>query len=289
MISKTKPMGILDGKVAVITGSTRGFGLAMARSFLEAGAQVVVSSRAHAAVESALAGLHQPSRAAGLPCDVGRLEDVEALAAFALSRFNKLDIWINNAGIAGPYGPTLGLAPQTFTSVVQTNILGTYHGSLVALRHFADQKHGKLINILGHGYKGPVPFQSAYSASKIWMRSFTQSLIVENKGSGISIFAYNPGMMDTELLTNIDVVSGYEEKLKVFPTVVRILARPPHFPAQEVVNLASCATDGQPGKVISINSGPSMLLSAFKELSRRFSGKPALDKVKIRSLPFGKA
>ena len=217
MNAQINPVGILDGKVAVITGSTRGFGLAVARAFLNAGARVVVSSRTPAAVESALAGLNQPSRAAGLSCDVGRLEDVEALAAFALSRFAQLDIWVNNAGIAGPYGPALGLAPQTFTSVVQTNILGTYHGSLVALRHFVPQKHGKLINILGHGASGPVPFQAAYSSSKIWIRSFTQSLIEENTASGVSIFAYNPGMMDTELLTNIDVVSGYEGKIESLP------------------------------------------------------------------------
>lgn len=282
-------MGILNNKVAVITGSTRGFGLAMAKAFLAEGAKVVISSRNQGAVDLALSEIGLPSQSAGLACDVSKFNDVQALFDYALKTFGCLDIWVNNAGIAGPYGPTTGLSPASFESVVQTNILGTYHGSLIALRHFLNQKSGKLINILGHGYKGPVPFQSAYSASKIWVRSFTQCLIAENKGSGVNIFAYNPGMMATDLLTRIDVVSGYEEKLKVFPTIIRMFSKPVEVPASQVTRLASSATDGQSGRVISVDSTGNQLKGAIKELARRISGQPAPDPVQVRSLPYGEA
>lgn len=282
-------MALLENQVAVITGSTRGFGLALAQTFIQEGARVVISSRTQSAVDEALLAINHPAQSAGLACDVSHLYEVQALLQFAFTRFGKVDIWVNNAGIAGPYGATLGLSAQSFQSVIQTNITGTYFGSLVALQHFIPTRRGKLINILGQGYKGAVPFQSAYSASKIWIRSFTQSLIVENKGSGVSIFGFNPGMMDTDLLTRINVVEGYEYKLKVFPTVVRILAHPPNLPAREAARLASSHTDGQPGKILSYNSGGYAFKSLFHELFRRWSGKPAPEQIEMNVLPFGKA
>ena len=74
--------------------------------------------------------------AAGIPCDVGELAQVRALRDHALDTFGQFDIWINNAGIAGPYGPTAHIAPEMFTTVLQTNIIGTYHGSWTAMQHF---------------------------------------------------------------------------------------------------------------------------------------------------------
>lgn len=281
-------MATLSEKVAVITGSSRGFGLEIARSFLREGAQVVISSRSQAAIDQALQALDQPDRVIGTPCDVSQLTQVQALRQFALDRFGKLDIWVNNAGSAGPYGPVLGISPDSFKSVINTNIVGTYHGSMVALQHFVPLKQGKLINILGHGAKNAVPYQSPYSASKIWIRSFTESLIVENKGSSVSIFGFNPGMMDTELLTKVDVVEGSEHRLKAFPTVIRILARPAYLPADELVRLVSSTTDGQPGKIIySTAMGyalENLVLGLFKSKKQKKEVS-----IEMNVLPFGKA
>lgn len=281
-------MSALSEKVAVITGSSRGFGLAIAQAFLREGAKVVISSRSQAAVDQALQVLAQPERAAGLPCDVSQLEQVHALLQFALERFGKMDIWINNAGSAGPYGPVLGISPDSFKSVINTNIIGTYHGSMVALQHFVPLKKGKLINILGHGAKGAVPYQSPYSASKIWIRSFTESLIVENKGSGFSIFGFNPGMMDTELLTKVDVVEGFEQRLKAYPTVIRLLARPASMPAGELLRLASSASDGQPGKVVYSTAMGYALKNLVLGLFKPKDQKKAVS-IEMNVLPFGKA
>ncbi len=145
-------MGILAGKVAVITGSTRGLGLAIAQAYAAEGAAVVISSRSAEAVQRVVESLLSNGRqAAGLAVDVADLKQVQALADLALRSFGKIDIWVNNAGTTGAYGPTIALDPQVFAGVVQTNIMGTYHGSLTALQIFKKQGSGKLINMLGYG------------------------------------------------------------------------------------------------------------------------------------------
>jgi len=214
-------------------------------------------------------------RADGMAVDVSDLGQVVALAERAVAQYGRLDIWVNNAGTAGPYGPTLGNTPQDFTQVVNTNILGVYHGSRTAMEYFIPQHAGKLINILGHGYNGPVPWQNAYASSKAWIRSFTKALAEENKDSGVGVYAYNPGLVLTDLLTQVDVISGSEGKLKSFPTVVRMWAKPPEVPAQKAVWIASSATDGKTGLLISLFSPWVMLGGALRELLRVLLRRPA--------------
>jgi len=93
---------------------------------------------------------------------------------------------------------------------------------MVAMCHFLWQNHGKLINALGSGASNPTPYQSAYASSNAWVRSFMLVLAKEYQESGVSVLAYNPGMMTTDLLTSVSVVEGYEDKLKVFPAIIRM-------------------------------------------------------------------
>lgn len=127
---------VLCGRVAVVTGSTRGLGFAMARLLGHQGAAVVLAARSDddvaAAVERLLA---EGIAASGRRCDTGELADVEALRDEALRR-GTLDIWVNNAGTSGVFGPTASTPVDDFTRVVRTNILGTFHGSRVALPVF---------------------------------------------------------------------------------------------------------------------------------------------------------
>ena len=244
-------MALLDGKIAVITGSTRGFGLSMAQEFARQGAALVVSSRSAGAVAAAVDDLRLAgAQASGLACDVSDLAQVQALAMHALQTFGALDIWVNNAGLSAPYGPTIHQQPERFVQVTQANVLGAYHGSLVAMRHFLDRRGGKLINILGRGERGPQPMQNAYAASKAWIKSFTLALADEYKDSGVGVYAFSPGMMDTEMLLDVEVVRGFEGRLKSFKTVVQVLSQPPQAPAGQAAWLASAATDGRTGLVL---------------------------------------
>src|SRR5512136_1874789 len=103
-------MNLLDGKVAVVTGGSRGLGLAIDRAYGREGAAVVIGSRSAGAVERAVGELKAAGgKAAGMACDVSDAGQVEQLAGMAQEAFGGLDIWVNSAGIAGPYGPTLAI------------------------------------------------------------------------------------------------------------------------------------------------------------------------------------
>jgi len=260
----------------VITGGTRGLGLAIAQKCAEAGAQVVVTSRTAAAVDAAAADLRAGGgMAAGIPCDVANLEDVVAVKNFALQTFGRLDVWFNNAGISAPYGPTLAVPPQHFVRVIQTNIVGVYYGSIVALQHFVAQQHGKVINIYGAGDRKVRPFQNAYTSSKHWVRGFTEALAKEYKGAGIEVIGYNPGLVITDMLSEVEATPGYEEAVKPLATVVRLWGNPPETPATKAAWLASSATDGRNGLVVQQLTAAAMLSGLIKEGLRRLMRRPA--------------
>lgn len=267
---------LLRGKVAVITGGTRGLGLAIAQAYAQAGAAVVVASRSPASVERAVAELQaQGARATGLPVDVANPEQLQALRALALDNFGQLDIWVNNAGLAAPYGPTVSIAPERFLAVINTNILGTYHGSMTAMQHFLPQNQGKLINLLGAGSNRPVARQNAYATSKTWIRSFTLALAKEYAETRIGIFAFNPGLVLTEMIGQVQAVEGFEEKVRPLETVTRLWANPASVPAEMAVWLASSATDGRSGLEKTVLTKSALIAGIAAEGMRRLLGRPS--------------
>jgi NAD(P)-dependent dehydrogenase (short-subunit alcohol dehydrogenase family) len=272
-------MGALQGKVAVITGSSRGLGLAIAQAYVREGAAVVLSARSQKTLDGAVQEITAAGgQAIGVPTDVTVPAQMEALADAARSAFGRFDIWVNNAGIGGPYGRTLDLSPEYFTNVVHTNIGGTYTGSLIAVRQFLGQGGGKLINLLGRGDDKPVAFQNAYSSSKAWVRWFTLSLAKEYKEyPGIGVYAFNPGLVDTDLLRKIDVIEGFESKVTPLSTVIRLWANPPSVPAEKAVWLASAATDSQTGLRVNILSRRKLFGGIFREAGRWITRRPAPD------------
>lgn len=280
-------MGMLDGKVAVITGSTRGIGVGIAEAYARAGAHLLVSSRSQAAVDNAVQHLGKMgSQVFGLACDVSQQEQVLALADYAVQNFGKVDIWFNNAGLETAYGPTMSYSTEDFNRVVQTNIMGVYYGSRAALKLFLPQRSGKLINMVGRGYKSPVPYQNAYAASKAWVFSFTKSLAREYADSGVSILNFSPGLVVTDMLTRFDVIEGHEHRLKAFPAVVRMLGRKPEDPARKAVWAASSATDGKTGLLINSFSYRLALEGAIREAARLVTRQPAnLPEIHMRSVP----
>lgn len=266
-------MGKLTGKVAVITGGTRGFGFAVAQAYIHEGAVVVVGSRSSASVAQAVHQLEVVGgQASGIPVDVANFEQVRDLANHAKEKFGGFDIWLNNAAISAPYGPTVHIRPEDFRSVIETNIFGVYNGSRIALEHFIPRGRGKLINLLGRGSRGPQPMQNAYASSKAWVHSFTNALAKEQAGSGVGIFAFNPGMMDTDLLLDVEVVEGYESRLDALDVVMRMFSKPPEIPAQKAVWLASSETDGKTGLEIHELGLLGMLSGALREGARRLTG-----------------
>ncbi len=244
---------VLKDKVAVITGGSRGLGFAIAQTYARAGAKVVIASRTPHAVDLAVDSLRASGyQATGLACDVADMAQVEALVQHAIQTFGRMDIWVNNAGLSAPYGPTVHIPRRDFITVINTNIIGTYNGSIVAMRHFLAQKSGKLINLLGRGDKGSIALQNAYSSSKVWVRNFTKTLANEYRNSGVDIFGFNPGLVRTEMLSNVHAVAGYEEQMNPLRFVAMLWGNDADVPAEKALWLASPATDGKNGTMVTV-------------------------------------
>lgn len=190
---------------AVITGSTKGIGLAMARQFLSFGDRVVISSRTAEHVEKAVAELgveFGPDNVRGLPADVSDAAGMEALADFARTQYGHIDIWINNAGTNGYQNAMLvDCDPALLETVVQTNLLGTLLGCRTALCVMLAQGSGHVFNMDGRGADGTAtPGFAAYGATKRSVPQLTASLVKETEGSGVGVHTLSPGMVLTDLL-----------------------------------------------------------------------------------------
>ena len=193
-------------KSIVITGSTRGIGFGLADAFLGLGCQVMVSGRTQSSVDRAitdLASRHEAGRLTGFPCNVTRLEDLQALWDAAFSHFGAVDIWINNAGVSNPRSDYWDLDPQDARCVIETNVIGSMYGSTVALRGMRAQGHGALYNLEGLGSSGgrKVRGLSVYGTSKAALRYFDDALALETEGTPVIVGAIQPGMILTDMIT----------------------------------------------------------------------------------------
>jgi len=192
-------------KVIVITGSTRGIGFGLARSFLELGCAVVVSGRTGESVARAVSALQAEfpaDRILGQPCDVTDFAQVQALWDATQARFGRVDIWINNAGVANPLAPLWEHPPERLKSVVETNVLGTLYGAKVALAGMQAQGYGQVFNLEGFGSTGrTMPGMTLYGSTKRAVRYITRSLAEEVRDTPILVGSLRPGMTLTDLIT----------------------------------------------------------------------------------------
>lgn len=227
----------LQDKVVVITGSTRGFGLAAARAFLRAGATVIVSGRSQQALDRATESLSELGGVTGWICDVRQEDQVYRLARQTVEKYGRIDVWINNAGYSAGSGVTLDINPSAILDMFLSNDMGTYYGSQAALHFMLERKQGTLINLYGAGSNGKAASpMGMYATTKAWVTSFTRTLAKEMKGSGVQIIAFSPGMMLTDMLASPTVFGDRgREIMKNFAFVLRFLVKPPELAAQMLV------------------------------------------------------
>lgn len=230
---------MLENKIVVITGSARGFGYAIARACLQAGAQVVITARSQEALDRALDGLAAPGRATGFLVDVREEAQVHHLAQSVIKQSGRIDIWINNAGFSSAAGMVLDINPREALDMFLTNDLGAMHGTQAAMKHFLSRRAGMLVNIYGNGsFLRPASPTALYGTTKAWLTSFTRSLARENEQSGVKILGFSPGMMTTDMLTSPRVVGEKaREKMQRFGQVLRFLAISPETAAEKLVQV----------------------------------------------------
>ncbi|MBN2554309.1 MAG: SDR family oxidoreductase [Anaerolineales bacterium] len=209
-------------KAIVITGSTRGIGLGLAEAFLKLGCLVVISGRNQASVDcvvETLANTHPADSIAGIACDVRDHAQVQALWDAACARFGRIDIWINNAGIAHPQMPIHAYPAETLASVVETNVIGMLNGVQVASQRMLAQGQGSIYNMHGLGSDGrKIRGLAVYGSTKQGLRYLTDSLIQEMRGTPILVGSINPGMVATELLLDQfeDRPEEWEQAKRIF-------------------------------------------------------------------------
>jgi NAD(P)-dependent dehydrogenase (short-subunit alcohol dehydrogenase family) len=190
--------------VVVITGSTRGIGFGLAQQFLARGCSLVISGRSQDSVKSALDKLavdYPAERLLGQPCDVAAYEQHGGLWEAAVRRYGRVDIWINNAGIANPRAPIWQQPPERIAKVVDTNLKGVMYGSRLAAEKMLAQGGGALYNMEGLGSDGrSVPGLVLYGTTKYGLHYFTEGLASEAEGTSLVVGTLSPGMVATELL-----------------------------------------------------------------------------------------
>jgi NAD(P)-dependent dehydrogenase (short-subunit alcohol dehydrogenase family) len=229
----------IKNKVAVITGSTRGFGRAIAEQMHTAGAKVVISGRKQTVVDAVVAELDKGGQVIGHACDVGVANQVYNLAHFVIQEFGQIDIWINNAGITPMAGGILDFAPEVAEQTFRVNCLGTLNGTQAAMHFMRPFKRGTIVNLYGRGSDlRPASSSGLYGATKAWITSFTRTMAKEYADLGVQFVGFSPGMMFTDMLDVREVVGEQvAETMKNFPMVLKALSNPPDVPARELVRL----------------------------------------------------
>jgi len=217
-------------KTVVITGSTKGIGLGLAKEFLKRDCSVVISSRSRDKLKQVvqnLKGTFGSDRVMGQPCDVTVSNQVKALWDAAKQKFGKVDIWINNAGITHSTKSLLELDPAEISPVINTNVVGLIYGSQVALKRMTEQGFGQIYNMKGHGSDDrKLPGLTVYGTTKRAVRYFSEALIDEVEGTPVQAGMLSPGIVLTDFLLD-DMRKMPPEQLEMAKTIYNCLADKP--------------------------------------------------------------
>jgi len=194
------PEKLLEGKVAVVTGASRGIGRVIALTLAHNGARVSLAAKTEAQLEAVQAEIEaMGGEAFSIPTDVSRETDVIALMRATVERFGQLDILVNNAAI-GVFGPLVETSTVQWDQIMAINARGPFLTCREAIPYLRQQQQSFIINISSAvGVRG-YPNQAAYSASKHALMGMTKALAKEVQGDGIRVHAVSPGGVDTQLI-----------------------------------------------------------------------------------------
>ncbi len=189
----------LTGRVAVVTGSTRGIGRAVAETMLDHGADVVITARTADDVERVAAELEErgPGAVLGTVCDVRDPESCRALVEATVERFDRLDILVNNAGL-GQFAPVPEMTVEDWDAQIETNLSGVFYCSKAALPHLSDTGDGWIVNIGSLAGKNTFAGGAGYNASKFGLVGLTEAMMLDVRHDDVRVSLVMPGSVETE-------------------------------------------------------------------------------------------
>lgn len=189
----------LAGKIAAVTGGTRGIGRAVSERLLADGASVALCGRNRETAERVAAELHAATGGdvIGLAADVSKLDDVRRFFEAVAQRWQGLDILVNNAGL-GVFGSVDQLTPEEWHSVIDLNLNGVFYCCHHALPLLKKRGGGYVINISSLAGKNPIAGGSAYNASKFALNGFSEAMMMDVRYQNVRVSYVMPGSVDTE-------------------------------------------------------------------------------------------
>lgn len=244
----------LTGKVALVTGSSRGIGEAIAHEYARRGAKVIVSSRKQDACdEVARAIIAAGGEALPIACHAGKVSDIEALFARIQSEFGRLDILVNNAATNPYFGPMIQASESAFDKTFEVNCKGFFFMAQQAARMMVEQGGGAIVNVSSIEGMSPSPMMGIYSMSKAAVIMLTKALAKELGGSNVRCNCICPGLTETRFASVlIDTPEIYEHYISRAP-----LGR--HAQPEEItgaaVFLASDAASYITGAILPVDGG----------------------------------
>ena len=195
---------LLDKRVAVITGGTRGIGRGIAESFAAQGAAVVLGGRSAEKGAQAVDEMGIGDRAMFVPCDVRRRQDVENLIDQAASRYGSADIMVNNAGGSDRFALVHEMSDEAWQNALDFNLNAVFWGSRRALRYMIERGWGRIINISSvEGKQGNKPAVSHYITNKHAINGLTKAVATEYGTMGITCNAICPGAIETDTMREL--------------------------------------------------------------------------------------
>lgn len=244
----------LTGKIALVTGASRGIGAEIARLFAAQGAHVIVSSRKLEDCQKVVDGIvAEGGKAEAIACHIGEMTQIEALYAAIDAAHGRLDVLVNNAATNPYFGPITDTDPAIFQKTVDVNIRGYFYMSSHAAKRMAKNGGGSIVNVASVNGVVPGFQQGIYSITKAAVISMTKAFAVECAEAGVRCNALLPGLTDTKfasVLVNTPVIL----KQAMAHVPMRRVAQPSEM-AGAALYFASAASSYTTGAVLNVDGG----------------------------------
>jgi 3-oxoacyl-[acyl-carrier protein] reductase len=236
-------MSELKGKVAIVTGASRGIGAAAAEALAAAGAKVMLAARDGARA----AEVARKFGGAAMACDVADYAAVERLVAATERQLGPVELLVNNAGVIEPIGMLADSDPQAWARNIAINLTGAYHVIRAVLPRMLAQGRGSIVNVSSGAAHRPLEGWSAYCAGKAGLAMVTRAIALETEGKGIRVYGFAPGTVDTDM--QVQIRASGVNRVSQIP---RGNLAPVAAPAKAIVYLCTAAAADLSGQEVSL-------------------------------------